>query len=255
MSKNYELLHKLKEEIDRPPRVVSSASPAKRSAEPSATLDEAPITAYLSSLWRQRWIVVGTTLLVMLIAGVISFLTRPTYEGVARIAIYRENQGLLTVKQDNSTSSEDSDYTVTLDTQAELIESDELANEVIRTLKLDSTPESGREAHDRPDRSVERFHDNLRVLKVPHTRLLEIRFYDSNPRRAAEVANALANAYVEHTFRVRYDATMQASKRLANELVELQEATNRSDAKLIAYQHSHGLVGAEQLIGSKTGRS
>jgi succinoglycan biosynthesis transport protein ExoP len=252
MSRNHELLRKLRGETDRSPRAISLQSPIKRAAEPSARSDEAPLTIYLSAVWRRRWTVVGFALFVTLIVGVISLFTRPTYEAVARIAIYRENQGMLTVKQDSSSFSDESDYTVTLDTQAKLIESDELATEVIRKLGLDSNPQSGNNnIHGRPDLYLEQFHDNLQVVKVPHTRLLEIRFYDSSPLRAADVANAMASIYIEHTFRVKYDATMQASKRLADELVDLQQATNNSEAKLIAYQRSHGLVGGEQLIGAK----
>ena len=251
MSRNYELLHKLKGEINRSPRALSSAPPIKRAPEPSATSDEAPISAYPSALWRRRWTVVGFTLLVTLIMGVISFFTSPTYEGIARIGIYRENQGLLTVKQDGNAASDDSDYTVTLDTQAKLIESDGLAAEVIQQLRLDSNPQFVNQVHQRTALQLEHFHDNLQVMKVPHTRLLEIRFRSSNPRLAADVANALANAYIEHTFKVRYDATMLASKRLTDELADLQKATNNSEAKLIAYQRSHGLVGTEQSVSAK----
>jgi succinoglycan biosynthesis transport protein ExoP len=250
MSKNYELLHKLKGEINRSPRVLPSAPPITRAPQSSTTINEAPISAYLTALWRRRWTVVGFALLVTLIVGVASFVTTPTYESVARIAIYRDNQSLLTVKQDGNTSSDDSDYTVTLDTQAKLIESDELATGVIRTLGLDSNPQFVNATHNRKELQLEYFHDNLQVTKVPHTRLLEIRFHSPNPRLAADVANALANAYIDHTFKVRYDATMLTSKRLADDLVDLQKATNSSEAKLVAYQRSHGLVGSGQLVSA-----
>jgi capsular exopolysaccharide synthesis family protein len=81
--------------------------------------------------------------------------------------------------------------------------------------------------------------------------LLEIRFSSPNPQLAANVANFLAQEYVDHTFKVRYDATMQASQRLSDELASLQQAMNASEAKVIAYQKEHHMVGADQLIGTR----
>jgi len=251
MGKNYELLRNGDQKRDRLSYKRIRPAPQFELVPESAPVpDEVPISAYFRVVWTRRWTVVGFALLVTSLVGLVSFATPPKYEGIAQIAIYRENQGLLTVKQDAHDSSEDSDYTVTLDTQAKIIEGYELANQVIQKLGLDRNPDfvNGRADY---KAAVERFHHNLSIVKVPHTRLLQIRFLSSKPELAADVANALANAYIDHAFKVRYDTTMQASKRLADELADLREATNRSEARLVAYQRSHGMVGAEQLIGTR----
>ena len=255
MSRNYDILRKAGQEIEESLHRNIQLPPLSETTGLPGRLNEAPITTYIFMVWQRRWTVMGFALLITLIVGIISFATKPTYEGVAEIAIYRENQGLLSVRQDAHDSSEDSDYTVTLDTQAKIIEGGEIANQVIQKLGLDRNPDFNRNGHRRVNDGrnaiMERFHDSLTVVKVPHTRLLQIRFLSPNPRLAAEVANALAKAYIDHTFKVRYDSTMQASKRLADELADLQKATDDAEARLVAYQRTHGMVGAEQLTGTR----
>jgi polysaccharide biosynthesis transport protein len=245
MSRNYELLRKV--DLESAPVPLTRATPIPRARLAGNHADEVPLTSYFRAAWRRRWIALGTTLFITAVVGVASLIMRPIYQGVARVAIYRENQGLLTVKQDSPQASEDSDYTVTLDTQAKVIEGDELATQVIRKMGLDKNPRfaNGKQS------VAEAFHDHLRVVKVPHTRLLEIQFSSTDPKFAADVANATANAYIDHTFQVRYDATMQATRRLADELTKLRNATNGSEAKLINYQRTHKTVSAGDLITSR----
>jgi capsular exopolysaccharide synthesis family protein len=209
--------------------------------------------AYIRAAWNRKWTALGFAFAVTALVAAVSFAMKPTYEGVARIAIYRDNQGLLDLKQGNLASSDESDYTVTLDTQAKIIESDAIASRVIRDMGLDRNSEFvrviGRQDSNRA--AMQKFHNSLRVMKVPHTRLLEIRFASSNPKLAADVANAIADSYINHTFEVRYEATMLSSKRLSDELSSLQEATNRAESKLLEYQRTHRMVGSDELINTR----
>jgi uncharacterized protein involved in exopolysaccharide biosynthesis len=60
-------------------------------------------------------------------------------------------------------------------------------------------------------RLLSRFHERLRVAAIPKTQLIEVRFRAHDAQIAADVANALTNAYIERNFRTRYEATLQAS--------------------------------------------
>jgi capsular exopolysaccharide synthesis family protein len=253
MSRNFDLLRNRfsQESLGIPRAIVPSHS--IRLSEPVGSSNEAPLTAYVRAVWNKKWTVLVFALAVTAFVAIISFLMKPTYEGVARIAIYKENQGLLDLKQGNASSSDDADYTVTLDTQAKIIESDAIASRVIRDVGLDRNPDFIRVKgkQDGYRAALEKFHNSLRVVKVPHTRLLEVRFSSSNPKLAADVANAIANTYIDHTFEVRYEATMLSSKRLSDELSSLQDATNRAESKLLEYQRTHRMVGSDELINSR----
>src|SRR5215469_951319 len=161
MSRNYDILCKAGQEIERSLYPNTHQSPHLEATALPVPSDETALTTYLLALWQRRWTVVGFAFLVILVVGVVSFATKPTYEGVAEIAIYRESQGLLSMKQDVHESSEDSDYTVTLDTQAKIIEGDELANQIIQNLGLDRNPDfnrnSSRRRNDGRNAMVERF--------------------------------------------------------------------------------------------------
>ena len=222
--------------------------------------DEPSILNYLDGLRRRKWLVIGSVLCTLTLAVIVTWMMTPVYEAVTRIAIYREAPGDLNLKDAADRGSDDADYTVSLDTQAAILEGDALASEVIGQLHLEGNPAFIRK-HSKfqlwPRRSqmgtrdsqqvllLRTFQQGLTVVKVPHTRLLEIKFLSSDPDLASQVANTLANIYIDHTFRMRYDATMQASQWLGQQLADLQVKVDESEQKLVAYQRKYGILGVD----------
>jgi len=126
------------------------------------------------------------------------------------------------------------DTSLMQETQVRVMQSDAVAWDVIRQLRLDRDPEF---SATRPGEQVEpieaispahrfrvlaRFHKQLRVATIPKTAIVELSFRSKNPKLAAEIVNTLANVYLERNFRTRYNATMQASDWLSKQLDDLK---------------------------------
>ena len=221
-----------------------------------------PDNAFLDT-WRvinkHRVLILACMLISVTLTGIAAFRMTKMYEGVTRIAINRETSDILNGKNNEmSDSGDDYDYTVTLDTQAKIIESDSLALTVIQRLHLEQDPFFAKTAHlerlpgtdpttesQREVSLVRTFLANLSVEKVPHTRLIEIHYSSPNPKLSAEIANTLANEYIEQNFKTKYESTMQASDWLSHQLAELQMKVETSEEKLVKYQKEHGIVGLD----------
>ena len=229
---------------------------------PRGYVPPAPQEPDLGDYWRillkRRWTVLSTLIIVVTLVAIATFRMDPVYEGVGRIAIYRENTELLNFRDVGSTTSEDWDYTIALDTQVKILQSDSLALATLRKLQSKqagsdpaqaasgipvATPalDSARETEMLGD-----FRGNLKVATLPNTRMIEIRFTSTDPKRAAAVVNTLAETYIEENFKTKYQSTMQASEWLSTQLADLQRKVETSQEKLVQYQKENDILGIDE---------
>src|SRR5947207_1031264 len=119
--------------------------PRSRSPRPNAGGPPAPqADLLLFSLWtlkKRKWTVLGFFLLVVLLVAAASFVMKPKYEAVARIVFNRENANPLGFKNLGEESLQDDEYSVSLDTQLQVLQSDTLGLQVIQELHLNRRPE------------------------------------------------------------------------------------------------------------------
>jgi capsular exopolysaccharide synthesis family protein len=214
-------------------------------------------------LRKRKWLILTTVLLTLTLGILISLRTTRKYEAVARIALAKEDNENLGFKdvQANSDSG-DSDYTVNMDTQTRILQSDRLALEVINNLHLDQNrafagnlaidpPKPGSIGVQQIDRQREaallgNFHDSMKVKTVRNTRIIEISFRSPDPVLAASVVNNIVTTYIEDNYRTRYESTMQASDWLAKQISDLQMRVETSQEKLVRYQRENGMLGIDE---------
>jgi succinoglycan biosynthesis transport protein ExoP len=226
----------------------------------------------LQVLRRRKWTVVGFFVVVVGLVAMASVLMEPKYNAIARIVFYRENSDVLGFKDLRSALPEDSDYSVSLDTQVRILQSDTLALQVIGALRLDQNPSFTGESTEvrtqarsgptvawendpqRRQAMLERFHNQLSVYKDKNTRVIEINYKSKSPQLAARIANALARGYIEHNFKTKYESTMQTSDWLTQQLDGLQSKVEISQQKLVAYQKEHGILGIDDKQNVITAR-
>ena len=151
MSRNFELMQQAGKDVStNPGRRERSAgrSPAPRStcrrARPDSSLsDWQRALDVLRKHWRFSAIF---ALAVMVTVTAVTFLTTPTYEATARIEIDPPGE---VFSLDGDAASSDAEY---LETEAQVLQTDNLAVDVIQKMRLDQNPElvgridNGREA-------------------------------------------------------------------------------------------------------------
>ncbi len=216
--------------------------------ESLSTEQHIPSQSYVVDYWRMlikyRWVILASTLILGTMALIVSMRMTRMYEAVARIAIYRESSENLGLSGSKNESPEsDWDSHIDLDTQVKVLESDLLALQVIRDLKLDKNPSFGGGSE---DAMLQRFRNTLKVVVIPRTRVLEIQFLSPDPKLAAEIVNTVANAYIDQNFKTKFEATQRVSEWLTRQLADLQIKVETSQEKLVRYQQEKGILGLDE---------
>ena len=154
-----------------------------------------------------------------------------------------------------------------VESQVELIASSALAGKVIGSLKLANDPELaspstlerimdsvltllGRDPDafekTRANRIIDRFQRNLTVRRRGLTYVLEISYLAKEPAKAAEIANAVAEAYLDDQRSAKGEITARASDWLGDRITEMRERVRRSEEAVAAYRSTHNLVDVTQ---------
>src|ERR1035437_3606086 len=159
---------------------------------------------------KHMWTILGATLVVVTLVSIVTFRLTPLYEASARIAIYKEVADGLGFNGPKSGADTwaDWDSNIDLDTQVKVLQSDTIAMDVVNGLHLDTNPSFTKSVGNldavlREAELITKFRKNLKVTVIPRTRVVEIKFLSPDPRLAAQVVNALANAYIEQNFKTK----------------------------------------------------
>ncbi len=227
----------------------------------SGTSEEASLGEYWRILVKRKWTILATLVVVMTLATVISLRTTPMYMAMGKIAIFRDSSDLVNFKDVGSTTSDDWDYTVAMDTQVKILQSDSMALAVARNLAASNTgnKQDGQNLATIPlgasaatldskaeQAAISEIRSNLTITTIPNTRMIEIRFLSPDPSRAAQVVNTLTSTFIQENLKTRYDSIMQASDWLQKQLADLQMKVEVSQEKLVKYQKENDILGIDE---------
>ena len=88
------------------------------------------------------------------------------------------------------------------------------------------------------------FKKKLDIQRVGMSYVIEIDFTSQNPDRAAQIANAVANAYVEDQLDVRYQANQRASDWLQQRLQTLRQEASAAERAVVEFKTKNNIVAA-----------
>ncbi len=97
---------------------------------------------------------------------------------------------------------------------------------------------------------LEGFQDRLHVGTLPRTLLIEVRFRTRDPRLSAEVVNGLIVAYGREQADERTQATLEATRRLQDQLRALKSKADEDDRRLSTFQREHGILVAPETLSN-----
>ena len=218
---------------------------------------------YSRILKKRMWVVISTWLIIATLATVYTLHMTPVYDATGRIEVNRENSLNLGFKDlDHGTVGADyEDYNVTLETQVRILQSDAIAFQVIKNLKLNNEPVfagAGAKPRTEPPLNslqvdapfesalLDRFRRGLKLSVVPRTRIVEIHYSHPDPRLSAQIVNMLINTYIEQNFKTKFESTMQTSDWLSGQLADLAMKVETSQEKLVRYQKEHEILGIDE---------
>jgi succinoglycan biosynthesis transport protein ExoP len=231
----------------------------------------------MTVLRRRRRYLLGCVGGALLLATAYSLVATPRFQATGEIEVQKESPAAFglenTVTGDAASAGTDSlDYSMTLETEAKILQSNTLALQVIKDLKLESThdyfpvrspgfqipgwvcvwrkPVEPLRVNlaDAPNRryvALKVFDRHLKVLPETGTRLIEVSYSDPDPELAAAVVNKLIQSLTDYTYQARFHATAQASSWLADQLADLRQQTKVLQDKANRLQRDTGIYGED----------
>lgn len=207
-----------------------------------------PLSHYLWILRRHRWkilVFIGTCVAATF---VISSRLTPIYEATSIIDIDRQAPSGI-IGQDSTRNMAPNDADQFLATQVKLIQSDAVLRPVTQKYNLlQVEQQSAKEKPDMAQRAANApvLLKRLKVTRPPNTYLLFIAYRSADPQLAADVANAIAQSYLEHTFSLRIRSTVNLSHFMEQQIEELKAKMERSGQALAQFERELNLINPEE---------
>jgi len=246
------------------PRIVPDQIAGASDYIPPAEL----YTAVSGFLYRQHATIIASIIGLLALGAIYIFTTPPRYTGHA-VLIIDTHQPQFFQQQQFIQAPID---TETVDTQIQILNSENIALSVIKDLHLTEDPEfvsprsslfraalnffiglfdfgsTGGPTGDltsdfRAQRAaLETFQRGLTVTRVGLTYAIDIEFKSLNPNRAAQIANAVADAYVVDALEAKYQTTRRAAVWLQDRLKELREESANAERAVVDFKAKNNIV-------------
>ena len=242
---------------------------------PSATGDVAvaELSAYFASFVRRQYpIILFVALLTMGLGAVYVISTPSSYTAQATMIIDTRKVQLF---QQQSIMGELAIDTAMVASQVEILKSENIAAAVIKELRLFEDPEfvspqggllsalsdfipnlfgppdEHRSEFELARAAMGSFKGQLNVKRSGLTYVIEISFRSRNPEHAAQIANAVADAYVVDQLNAKYQATRRASQWLQDRIKELRDQASTAERAVVEFKAKNNIV---NIGGSGGGR-
>jgi len=248
-------------QIDKAKNAVEPAAPAPDAASP-----EEQYASFVAFVRRQSPVIIFIMLLTLGLATVYIFTTPPRYTGEAVMIIDTHKSNLF--QQQNSLGFDAPVDTAMVDSQVEILKSENIALSVIKDLHLTDDPEfvgasggligtvfglvssvANLFGPDEPSsdlaltrRALQHFENALRIRRVGLTYVIDIDYESLSPERAAQIANAIADAYVVDALESKYQSTKRAAVWLQDRLKELRAQATAADRAEVDFKAKNNIV-------------
>lgn len=206
-----------------------------------------PLSQYVWILRRQFWKIVGFVAAVVVTTLIVSERLTPVYESTATVDVDRQLPAGIVGEDAMRATLNDADEF--LATQVDLIQSDGVLRPVADQYKLRELENANLKPHRGnhvPVRDAPVLLRNLSVTRPPNTYLLRISYRSTDPVLAANVANAIARSYLEHTFKIRFESSASLSLFMERQLEELKTKMERSNAALAVFEKDLNVINPEE---------
>jgi len=224
--------------------------------------DDADLGQYQNIISRRKWHVLVFILFVTLSSGFLANSIAPIYQAKATLLIEIHQTKLLPIKDFYNQPGDDKQF---YQTQLEILKSRKMIVQVIHDLKLDSNPEflseeksshlvssvaawlakknvSANKPYDHFDLLVKYVEKKLTVKLIKGTQLITISFESESPKLAAQIANALARAYIHEQLNIRIESAKKAVKWIEKRLKILKLKLRTSEQDMQRYMQRNGLI-------------
>jgi len=248
---------------DKPEVQRAMARPAPSAPKPFATSESGDLDLQVlgHALVRKRsWIIIPTVLVLVASLAAVNMIT-PRYKSEARILIDgRENVFLRPNGERNEERTSLDAEAVT--SQVQLVQSRDLAREIIKKNKLAERPEFdpvlqglsplksllalvgiGRDPFSLTpeERVLEAYYERFTAYAVDKSRVIVVEFQSRDPELAARVANSIAEGYLVLQQDARQDQAKAAGQWLSGKIDDLRKKVSEAESRVEDFRSKSSL--------------
>jgi polysaccharide biosynthesis transport protein len=221
-----------------------------------------PLLEYWRSICKRKLKILFFTITVAAVATAIVFSIAPSYRSTTTLLIESSRQKILSVEEVYSGVSANREY---FQTQAEILQSRDLAIRTIKALKLWENPafdprtvkksfwSSFLKTNDSEEKNVwtedklaaavyPNFAGSIGIELVRSSQLVKISFTSTDKELAAAAPNKLAEMYIDSDRDARFAMAQSASQWLNGRVGGLREKLDKSEYALQQYRETNGII-------------
>ncbi|WP_439405853.1 polysaccharide biosynthesis tyrosine autokinase [Bradyrhizobium sp. DASA03076] len=239
--------------------------PASEINREFAEIDSAPshaLASYADIIRRQFPTMVAIVSACVIVALLYLFTAAPLFTSTATMVIDTRKVQLF---QQQSVLGDVAIDSATVETQVEILKSENISLTVIRDLHLTEDPEftgagggllgailgsvtglfSSSHApseFEQTRKALGVFERSRTIRRVGLTYVMEIGFTSKDPQKAARIANAIADAYIVDQLEAKYQATRRASVWLQDRIKELRTQASTAQKAVVDFKTANNIV-------------
>jgi exopolysaccharide transport family protein len=127
-----------------------------------------------------------------------------------------------------------------------------LKQRILALFKLDAGPAVERSEEENTRRVLGTLRENLRVTRLGRSYIEQIAYTSLNRDKAAQIANAFADAYIEDQLQAKFDATRRASAWLEQRIGELRQQASDAYREVQDFKSKNSIIiGVEGKLASE----
>lgn len=215
----------------------------------------------VQAVWKRKGRIILATLLAGGVAFVGSKMVEPKYKAEAKILI-ESRMASYGASQQAGTTTEPVLDELNVVSQSQILQSVDLLKTVIKTMKLDESPEFTKietpsfisniligmalKAAPIPmpaeEQALNNLQSNLIVYPIDKSRVIAVEYSSIDPVLAAEVPNQILQSYLTFQSNAKSDTNIEAAKWLKPEIDKLSERVREADQKVADYRTNTDLL-------------
>ncbi|MBE9225654.1 polysaccharide biosynthesis tyrosine autokinase [Phormidium sp. LEGE 05292] len=182
-------------------------------------------------LRRRALVVASVAIAVATVAGTRAWNTHPLYEGKFRVLVEPITAETKVAQNFGAIVYSILDY----DTQTEVLRSPSVMDGIIKKIQVEY-----------PDISYGSLMPSLVINRLGSTKIIEVRYQDSDPKRAENILQIIADGYLNYSRQQRQTDVRQGIDFVQQQLPSLQARVNTLQAKLQKFRQEYNFIDPEQ---------
>lgn len=210
----------------------------------------------ISIVLARKWIALWVLAITVLVTAVVSILLPKTY--TATVSLLINAKGSDPVTGYSMPSSLMPGY---MATQEAIIQSRNVSLKVVDKLGIVNNPVAKKQFEsatkgegDIRDWFADSLLSNLSVQPARQTNLVEISYQGADPKFAATLANAYAEAYINTNLQIKTEPAKQASVYFDQQIKTLRQNIEKAQERLSEYQKEHEIAFADERLDTESAR-